>query len=65
VQCAYCSVLFLNTVSVHGFPFFFSNYFFLCLIDETVFCFIHFTLLLGKWWVSARALICFFFFFFF
>jgi hypothetical protein len=43
VQCADCSVLFLNTASVHGFPFFFSFFFFelffLCLIDETVFCF--------------------------
>ena len=37
--CVDCCVLFLNTRSVHGFPFFFSNCFFLCLIGETVFCF--------------------------
>jgi hypothetical protein len=39
-----CCVLFLNTGSVHGFPFFFSFFFFfklffLCLIGKTVFCF--------------------------
>jgi hypothetical protein len=34
-----CCVFFLNTRSVHGFPFFFFRIVFLCLIGETVFCF--------------------------